>query len=211
MSPETRAIRARRQIVYPLAVGFALITLLALAAPIHATTADQFTATLSAAAEVPTPGPAGAAGSATIISDDKTGEVCFDITVTDLPAGDTVTGAHIHQGAVGAPGDVVVALFTAPPSAALEGCIQDVDAEILLAIVEDPAGYYVNVHTDAYPDGAVRGQLDFAGVPTGPGTLPDAAMSPGAVEDSPLVTLGVICVAAGVFLIYRWAADARGR
>jgi hypothetical protein len=41
----------------------------------------------------------------------------------------------------------------------MTGCVQDVDAETIAGITADPAAYYVNIHTEQFPDGAVRGQL----------------------------------------------------
>ena len=211
MASENRATPAqRRQILYPLAVAFALIVLLAMVGPSRASTADSFTATLSAAAEVPTPGPTGASGSAAITTDDKTGEVCYAMTVEGLAEGDSITAAHIHEGSVGVAGDVVVALFT-ETQGSLEGCIQDVDADLLVAIVASPQSYYVNVHTESYPDGAVRGQLEHAGVPTGPDTIPDAAMSSAGADESPLLTLGLVCLVAGALLVYHSVTAPRER
>lgn len=118
-----------------------------------------FTADLSAEAEVPNQGPDGATGSAVITVDDETNEVCFELTIDGLGAQDAVIAAHIHEGAEGVAGDVVVPLFTEPPTGEMTGCVQDVDADIVAAIIADPAGYYVNIHTEQFPDGAVRGQL----------------------------------------------------
>jgi hypothetical protein len=38
-------------------------------------------------------------------------------------------------------------------------CVEGLDASLLSSITENRAGYYLNVHTTAYPDGAIRGQL----------------------------------------------------
>ena len=38
------------------------------------------------------------------------------------------------------------------------GCVAG-DAAVVSAIVADPSGYYVNVHTPEFPAGAIRGQL----------------------------------------------------
>lgn len=73
----------------------------------------------------------------------------------------TPTAAHIHQGKAGANGDVRVPLFASKlPNGvlAVTGTLT-ADTAVLDQIVNDPDGFYVNVHTAEFPGGAVRAQL----------------------------------------------------
>ena len=114
-------------------------------------------ATLSGEDEVPGPGDPDGSGAAMVLLDQAQSEVCHLIVVRDilLPA----TGAHIHVGAAGVAGDIVVPLEAPGEDGASASCVSDVDPDLIAAIVADPAGYYVNVHTTDFPAGAIRGQL----------------------------------------------------
>ncbi|NND74958.1 MAG: DUF11 domain-containing protein [Ilumatobacter sp.] len=115
---------------------------------------EALVAELDAANEVP---PAGSMGSgrAMVLADVASGELCFELRLLDLTG--TVTGAHVHEAAAGVNGPVVVNLNW--PTNGPSGCVPAA-AGVLADILADPAGYYVNVHTDAFPGGEVRGQLD---------------------------------------------------
>jgi hypothetical protein len=73
---------------------------------------------------------------------------------------DAPVAAHIHKGRPNQAGGIVVPL-TAPTTGdpgASSGCVT-VDAALSHAILKNPHKYYTNVHTAAFPGGAVRGQL----------------------------------------------------
>jgi hypothetical protein len=99
-------------------------------------------------------------------------EVCWEVTVAGLTA--PAFASHIHKGAAGVTGPVVVPFFNTgfnTPSSAtsFSGCTENVDRALIEDIKDNPAGYYVNVHTScggqpatcgpAWPISAVRGQL----------------------------------------------------
>lgn len=114
-------------------------------------------ATLTGAAEVPGPGDTDGSGTAEITLDDDDNEVCWDLTVANitLPA----TAAHIHVGAAGVSGSPVVTLTAPGAGGTSSGCVAAGDA-LVDQIIANPSGYYVNVHTSDFTDGAVRGQLN---------------------------------------------------
>jgi hypothetical protein len=113
-------------------------------------------ATLTGAAEVPGPGDAEGAGTAMLRLRLGQGQVCASLMVTNitLPA----AAAHIHVGAAGVDGPVVVTLPTPDADGSVEGCVSAPRA-LVKQILMNPAGYYVNVHTSDFAAGAIRGQL----------------------------------------------------
>jgi hypothetical protein len=141
--------------VFLAAFVLALIGTLAFATAASATGSVRVLATaLTGAAEAPGPGDPDGIGAAVIAIDTDSDTVCWFIAVgrIQLPA----TAAHIHVGAPGVPGPVVVTL-TPPNARGISfGCVVDADAD---AIASNPSAYYVNVHTADFPAGAVRGQL----------------------------------------------------
>ena len=140
----------------------ALIATAAVAGP-GEVSGKKLTTSLSGAAEVtsagvPNQGDLGATGSATITINPGKSEICWKITTANFAAGTTsVTGAHIHSAPATTNGPVVVAL-TAALSGTSDGCTT-VARSLADAIRKAPQGYYVNVHTNLFPSGAIRGQL----------------------------------------------------
>jgi hypothetical protein len=61
----------------------------------------------------------------------------------------------VHPGETG---DVVIPLL-APVSGRSEDCVV-LNATEALGLLDDPAGHYVNVHTQGHPDSAIRGPLE---------------------------------------------------
>ena len=111
-------------------------------------------ATLTGAAETPAGDPHGG-GTATLRVDPGKGQVCYDLQVHKIAK---PTMAHIHKGAPGEAGPVVVALKAPNEAGASSGCAEAQGA-VLTDILQNPAAYYVNVHNGPFPGGAVRGQL----------------------------------------------------
>jgi hypothetical protein len=94
-------------------------------------------------------------GFAKVVVNPALSQICFRLSVANIaPA----TAAHIHSGAYGTNGPVVVPFVPPGPDGLIDGCVV-VDAALAQAIVDNPSGYYVNVHNADYPAGAVRGQL----------------------------------------------------
>ena len=126
----------------------------ALLTPDHGGT--ELTTVLTGAAEVPGPGDTDGTGTAMVRLRAGEGRLCFKITVGNiaLPA----TGAHVHAGAAGVAGPIVVPLAAPDANGTAQGCV-NVSRALVSQILANPAAYYVNVHTTDFPNGAIRGQL----------------------------------------------------
>lgn len=191
------------------AVGGALVVSLLLVFALGGTAAAQTTilvATLSGDQEVApgTPGSATDTGAAVISINTETMLVCFSLT-TNLT--EPVTASHIHEGAAGVSGGIVVGL-TGVPNSSVPGSwsttttgTHTVGAAAPLAdIVANPANYYVNLHTATAPGGHVRGQLAAAAASTTNPCplLSNTGVTPPALTPLALIGFALIGFAASV-------------
>jgi hypothetical protein len=117
---------------------------------------NEFTASMAGSKETPK-GPASAKG--TFKVEFRNGQACYTMSVRGLGA--KPVAAHIHKGAAGANGGIVIDLkptFTGTSPRVSKKCVT-AKASVVSAIKRNPAGYYANVHTSKNPGGAARGQL----------------------------------------------------
>lgn len=94
-----------------------------------------------------------------------------------FPASTTFTGLHIHTGGAGANGPVSINTGISAANNVVDedgrgsifrqSQVRSTDAAALTALrgmLENPAGFYVNLHTTEFSGGAIRGQLQRADV-----------------------------------------------
>lgn len=148
------------------------------------------TATLEGgAAEVPNGGDPDGSGAATVVLDPAAGTACWNFTTVNVGPG---LQSHIHEAPAGTAGGVVVPFDVDGFGESSEGCVEDQDAALLQRIIDDPSEFYVNVHTEAFQGGAVRGQLAAAGQPN------TAVSEP--VGTSPIVAIGLALLGLSVVI-----------
>lgn len=116
--------------------------------------ADTYNATLTGSQEVGGGDPDGYA-KAEISVADRLDQICYD--VGDVRGIGPITAAHIHKGARGVNGPPVLTLKPAREGG-IKGCEKAPDW-LQDAVKTNFTGYYVNLHTAEFPDGAIRGQL----------------------------------------------------
>jgi hypothetical protein len=101
--------------------------------------------------EDPGPGDPDGVGAAGVVINVNRGRLCYFVAAAKIgPA----TAAHIHRGATG---EVVVPL-QAPTTGFSAACVA-VSPALAGEIAHDPGAFYVNVHNEEFPNGAIRGQL----------------------------------------------------
>jgi CHRD domain len=140
-------------------IGTMLIALAALsviAAPATVANGRPLKAELTGANEVPGPGDPDGSGVARLRLNQGRHRICYRITVADI--GLPAMAAHIHVGTADVAGPVVVTLDPPLEDGTSQGCVT-VERRLVKAIRKNRSGYYVNVHNEEFPDGAIRGQL----------------------------------------------------
>jgi hypothetical protein len=135
------------------ALLLAALVALVLALPASgATPLSTLKASLTGEQEVPGPGDKDGSGNAVVKV--YKAKVCYALEVKRIkPA----QAAHIHLGFRGEAGPIVAEL-KAPTDGSSKGCVA-VPRALSLGLREHPGRYYVNVHNEPFPEGAIRGQL----------------------------------------------------
>jgi len=111
--------------------------------------------TLTGIQEVPGPGDPDGNGTVEMRVAPAESQVCWDLYARGI---DPATAAHIHRGAAGIAGPVVLMLTTPDAAGRSQGCAT-VDQNLARELAMRGYDFYVNVHTAAQPQGAIRGQL----------------------------------------------------
>lgn len=113
---------------------------------------------MTGANERPGPGSPDGIGRAIITIDDAANQLCLSLQFTGitLPA----TGLHIHLAPANAAGPVAIP-FNPPAGNQAYQCVTVANEDLMDNIAANPGQYYVNIHNQQYPAGALRGQLQF--------------------------------------------------
>ena len=129
----------------------------ALAIPLTASGATVVSGHLNAGQIVnPNGGDRGASGDVTLRVNRAKKRICYEITYRNL---EDVTGAHLHKGDRREIGREILTLFDGDDASPVSGCVRDVRKRIVKRLKRKPEAHYVDIDTQTYPDGAIRGQL----------------------------------------------------
>jgi hypothetical protein len=147
----------RKRLLAALPVAALTIAILALTLASTAFAGGRpLSADLSGSNEVPpvSTGDPNGSGTANLTLNQGQGEICLSIEVQNIA---TPILQHIHRGAAGVNGPIVVD-FTPLLATGGDGCVS-ADRALVKEIRKNPEGFYFNVHTGEFPGGVVRGQL----------------------------------------------------
>jgi hypothetical protein len=168
LGEETRREVERSMRRLTLLAALVLAAVLIAAVPVWAAPRVTLGASLTGEKEVPGPGDPNGRGEAVVKV--YKAKVCYKLEVKRIkPA----TFAHIHRGGPSVAGPIVVSL-KAPKDGSSKGC-KAISKQLSKKLREHPGRYYVNVHNNPYPDGAIRGQLDSVVIRIGDQTVNDSA------------------------------------
>jgi hypothetical protein len=140
------------------------------------TAKPTFTAELRPSNEVPaiTNAESTGVGNVTVTFDTTTNasgaitsaNLTFVVNASGFPAGTPINAAHIHPGAAGVNGGVLVSTglvvgetVLTNGSGSFTKTVNNLDAAVAQNIINNPAGFYFNIHSTLNPGGVARGQL----------------------------------------------------
>ncbi|GAA0984821.1 hypothetical protein GCM10009555_059250 [Acrocarpospora macrocephala] len=158
----------------------AVLTLPAASAASAAESADHGYRAVELTGKQEIPGPGDRDGVGTFAWKVNGWRLCYILTSHKIGA---PIAAHIHKGAKGVAGPIVVTLKT-PVHGFATGCVTAVGKQNsdnaalrltraeLKAIVKSPQLYYANVHNETFPAGAIRAQLATGSAKPAPDTTP---------------------------------------
>jgi len=92
----------------------------------------------------------------TVTVDSDTNQISWDLSHSNIAA---PTAMHIHEGAAGQSGGVVVPLTVDTDQEGNLVGLTRASPEVVDAILAAPENYYLNIHNEEHPRGAIRGQL----------------------------------------------------
>ena len=147
-----------RKKVVLIAVAATLASVTILAGPASAGRPGTGTireAELTGAEVEPSPGDPDGTGMARMIFYPQKNKICYRVTVSGIQ---TATKAHLHMGDTGEEGGMVK-LNLLPPRNSARECVRGLGERFIRKIARNSSGYYVDVHNNDFPNGAVRGQL----------------------------------------------------
>ena len=162
--------------VLAIALGLFAVGCSSSTSPSSTPTNPTFTAQISPANENPPIGNAessvtGNASITLVTTKDAAGNVTaasttFVVNITGLPAGSTVNIAHIHECVSTCNGPIVVSTGIAAGDVTVTNGVASftkanitTDPAVAQRILNNPAGFYFNVHSSLNPGGFARGQL----------------------------------------------------
>ncbi len=115
-----------------------------------------FTAKMNGSTEVPAVASDGQ-GLGIFTFDEKKSTLYVSVSLSNLTG--PITGIHIHEGAPGENGGVVINLTTFLSGNRVKGFVQNISKEMIATFIR--GGFYINAHTELHPDGEIRGQISL--------------------------------------------------
>jgi hypothetical protein len=166
----SRRLQVASVVAVVAAVGVATIAVTGSGATTFPTRKNPIFAQMTGGQEVnPTTGRNGAGdndgrGGFSALISRSAGMFCYGVAVRGI---DSPILMHIHKAPRGVNGPIVIPLTppaTGDPGSA-SACVAVSDQKLLKNIQLHPDQYYANIHTTAFPGGAIRGQLQLGLTP----------------------------------------------